>query len=187
MADEQREITELTEILDRDIEAIVALRLRAEHRVSRHQRLIERATSMLGQPVALYTIVLLVMLWIIINLLHSLLGLPNVDQPPFPWLQDAISLSALVMTVIVLTTQNRQAKMTEQRRHLDLQITLLTERKVSKIIQLLEELRYDLPSVHNRVDSEANVMKEPVDPHTALSALNQTLKKTAQERQIEIE
>jgi uncharacterized membrane protein len=186
MLDNQNAITELTDILDKDIETIVALRLRAERKVSRHQRLIEKVTSTLGQPAAVYSIILLVALWITVNVLHGQLGLPDFDRPPFPWLQEIVGLCALIMTVVVLTTQNRQAKMAEQRRHLDLQITLLTERKVSKIIELLEELRRDLPTVTNRFDPEAEVMREPVDPHTALSALNQTLKEVAQEHQIEL-
>ncbi len=120
-------------------------------------------------------------------MLHSQLGLSRFDEPPFAWLQGIVSLSALIMTVVVLTTQNRQAKMTEQRRHLDLQITLLTERKVSKVIELIEELRRDLPSVTNRLDHEAEVMQEPIDPHTALSALNQTLQRGRARAQVELE
>jgi uncharacterized membrane protein len=187
MLDNQNAITELTDILDRDIETIVAMRMRAERKVSRHQRLIEKVSSTLGQPGAVYSIILLVVLWITVNVLHSQLGLSRFDAPPFSWLQGIISLSALIMTIVVLTTQNRQGKMTEQRRHLDLQITLLTERKVSKVIELIEELRRDFPSVTNRLDAEAEVMQEPIDPHTALSALNQTLKEAAQEHQLELE
>ncbi len=48
VTDDQKSITELTDILDQDIETIVALRMRAERKVSRHQRLIERVTSALG-------------------------------------------------------------------------------------------------------------------------------------------
>ena len=48
LPDDQKTITELTDILDQDIETIVALRKRAERKVSRHQRLIERFTSALG-------------------------------------------------------------------------------------------------------------------------------------------
>ena len=187
MLDNPKAITELTDILDRDIETIVAMRMRAERKVSRHQRFIERVSSSLGQPGAVYSIILIVALWIFINVWHTQLGLTSFDAPPFPWLQGTVTLAALIMTVVVLTTQNRQAKMTEQRRHLDLQITLLTERKVSKVIELIEELRRDLPSVMNRLDPEAEVMQEPIDPHTALSALNQTLKEAAQEHQIELE
>lgn len=184
---DQKTITELTDILDQDIETIVALRLNAERKVGRHQRVMEKATGALGQPLAVYFILLFIALWILVNLFHNALGLFLFDIPPFPWLQDIGSLSALVMTVVVLTTQNRQGKLTEQRRHLDLQITLLTERKVSKVIELLEDLRQDMPSVKNCVDPEAEVMKEPVDPHAALTALNKTLQEASKEYEIELE
>ncbi len=187
MAENTGALTELTDILDQDIEAIVAMRINAERKVSYHQRLIEKATSTLGRPLAVYVILLLVVLWVIAYIFHKALGLPVFDAPPFAWLQDIVSISALLMTVIVLATQNRQERFAEQRRHLDLQITLLTERKVSKIIELLEDLRRDLPSVKNRIDREAEAMQEPVDPHTALTALNRTLEEAAKEYELELE
>ncbi|GAC1434356.1 MAG: DUF1003 domain-containing protein [Ktedonobacteraceae bacterium] len=187
MAENTGTLTELTDILDKDIEAIVAMRINAERKVSYHQRLIEKATSTLGRPLAVYMILLIVVLWITTNVFHNALGIPVFDSPPFAWLQDTVSISALLMTVIVLATQNRQERFSEQRRHLDLQITLLTERKVSKIIELLEDLRRDIPSVKNRVDPEAEAMQEPVDPHTALTALNQTLQEATKEYELEIE
>ncbi len=183
----QEPITELTDILDKDIEAIVDMRMVAERKVGRHQRIIEKATNRIGRPQAFYLILLLVILWVMTSGLHSYLGLPTFDAPPFSWLQDAISLSALLMTTAVLITQNRQAKMTEQRRHLDLQITLLTERKVSKLIELIEDLRKDIPTVGNRQDAEAQAMKEPIDPHTALTSLNKTLQEAAKEYQLEVD
>ena len=100
---EQKIITELTDILDQDIETIVALRLNAERKVGRHQRVMEKATGALGQPLAVYLILLFIALWIFMNIFHSALGLFLFDIPPFPWLQDIGSLSALVMTVVVLT------------------------------------------------------------------------------------
>lgn len=185
MAESKAEMMELTDILDQDIEAIVAMRINAERKVSYHQRLIERATSTLGRPLAVYIILLAVAIWIIANVFDRYVGLPVFDAPPFAWLQDTVSVSALLMTVIVLATQNRQERFTEQRRHLDLQITLLTERKVSKIIELLEDLRRDIPSVKNRVDQEAEAMQEPVDPHTALTALTHTLEEATKEYELE--
>ena len=185
--EEKKTITELTDILDQDIEAIVAMRIHAERKVSRHQRAIEKVSSALGRPSAVYIILLCIALWVLMSTFYHALGLFTFDAPPFPWLQDIVSVSALLMTVVVLTTQNRQARLSEQRRHLDLQINLLTERKVSKVIEMLSELRRDLPSVRNHLDPEAEVMKEPVDPHTALTALNQTLQEATKEYELEIE
>lgn len=185
--EEQKEITELTDILDQDIETIVAMRMSMERKVSRHQRLIERITTTIGRPQAVYALLLFFVCWIVANVFHQALGLALFDAPPFPWLQDIASFSALIMTTIILTTQNRQARLAEQRRHLDLQINLLTERKVSKIIQLLEDLREDDPFIKNRADREAEVMQEPVDPDTALTSLNKTLKEAAREYEVQVE
>ena len=110
-------------------------------------------------------------LWVGVHGLLALFGVASFDPAPFYWLQGLIGLSALLVTTMVLITQNRQAKQAEYRRHLDLQMTLLVEQKVTKVIALIEELRRDLPSVQNRVDSQAEAMQEVVDPQTVLSAL----------------
>ncbi len=186
MEDKNSTITELTDILDRDIETIVSMRLNAERKVSHHQRMIEKVTDNMGRPLTVYFIFLFALIWIGLGFSQRILGLAIFDAPPFPWLQDIVSLSALIMTMIVLTTQNRQARLAEERRHLDLQITLLTERKVSKIIELLEELRRDHPMVRDHHDPEAIAMQEPVDPHTALTSLNKTLQDAAKEHTFDI-
>ena len=183
----EKHITELTDILDKDIETIVSMRMHAESRVGQHQRFIEKATNNIGRPQSFYLILLLVLLWILLSTFHTYIGLSTFDPPPFYWLQGIIGLSALLMTTAVLITQNRQMKMTEQRRHLDLQINLLTERKVSKLIDMLEDLRNDIPTVESRYDPEAQAMKEAIDPHTALTNLNKTLKEAGKEYEIEVD
>lgn len=171
----------LSQIVDQDIETIVALRMRAESKVSRHQRIIERVTQNIGRPRFFYIIVLFVVLWIIFNSFATQLGLPFHDSPPFYWLQGIIGLGALLMTNVVLITQNRQNKLAEERRHLDMQISLLVERKVSKVIDLLEELRRDTPNIENRHDPQAEAMKEKVDPHAVITSLNQSLEEAVKE------
>lgn len=104
-----------------------------------------------------------------------LLGKTSLDPPPFSWLQGVIGLGALLMTTMVLITQNRQEKHTEQRRHLDLQVSLLVEQKVTKVIALVEELRRDLPSIRNRHDPQAEAMQNAIDPHAVLDALDDML------------
>ena len=90
---------------------------------------------------------------------------PPLDPPPYYWLEGVVSLAALVMTVLILTTENRLSEMDEQRSRLHLQISMTSDRKAAKIIQLLEELRYDMPSVMNREDPEAAALTLPADPH----------------------
>ena len=81
------------------------------------------------------------------------------DPPPFAWLQGIFSLGALLTATVVLIKQNRLAKLEEPRAHLDLQVNLLAEQKTTKLIDLMEELRRDLPMVKDRNDPEAAALQ----------------------------
>ena len=85
------------------------------------------------------------------------------------------------MTTVVLITQWRQNRATELRRHLDLQVNILVEQKVTKLIELVEELRRDLPQVEDRHDPEVEALKQQVNPHEVVSSFNQLIKEAARE------
>lgn len=157
------------------IETIARLHTRAEQNVHPHQRAVEAVTSLLGRPAFLHAVLLLVAFWILGNVFAHRMGWKQIDPPPFYWLQGAVGLGALLMTIVVLTTQNRQGQLAERRSQLDLQINLLTEQKVTKVIELVEELRRDLPTVRDRHDPEAEAMTESADPHAVMTALEVSL------------
>jgi uncharacterized membrane protein len=164
------------EHLVRNAHTIAEMHLQAERTVGAHQRAIESGTARLGRPASLYAILAVVLLWVLVNVLGPRLGLRAPDPPPFLWLQAVIGLSALLTATMVLITQNRQAKLSEQRMHLDLQVNLLTEQKTAKLIELLEELRRDLPNVRDRHDAEAEVMQHAAEPLEVVAAIEaQTL------------
>jgi uncharacterized membrane protein len=158
--------------MNQEVESVASIRARAEQRLDRHQRMMEVLTAALGRPRTVYAILLLVIAWIAFNTAATrMLGWKSIDPPPFFWLQGMVALSALLMTTLVLITANRQTRNAEERSHLDLQVNLLSEHKVAKLIALVEELRRDLPMVRDRIDQEANAMQEAVDPHAMLEAL----------------
>ena len=163
----------------RNVEDVGALVARAERSITRHQRAVERFTRVIGRPRTLYAVVSVVIAWALFNLTAPLLGLARLDEPPFFWLQGAISLGALLTTLMVLTTQNRHLHLAEQRAHLDLQVNLLAEQKVAKLIGLIEELRRDLPDVVDRRDPVAEQMQEPVYTAAMASAIEQTMNHVA--------
>ena len=100
-------------------------------------------------------------------------GMTEFDPAPFFWLQGIVGLGALLTATVVLIKQNRLARLAEQRAHLDLKVTLLTEQKAAKVIDLLEELRRDLPNVRNRHDPEAAVLQQSMNPGLVLAALDE--------------
>ena len=142
-----------------------------EQKISGPQDFIEKTSSFAGRPGYLAFLVAFIALWMIVNLFASRLGWIQFDPPPFSWLQGIVSLYALLISTAVLIRQERGARLAEQRAHLDLQVNLLTESKVAKVIELMEELRRDLPNVANRHDPEVASMQTPASPHAVLSAL----------------
>ena len=158
-----------------NIDFVADLHSRAARETRTHARTLESFGAALGRPLILYVVVLLVVLWMAFNVAAPRFGSRPPDPPPFSWMQGVIGLSALLSTLLILISQNRRAKLDLQRAHIDLQVNLLAERKTAKIIELLEELRRDLPNVANRRDSEAEMLQKATNPQEVLSALKETL------------
>lgn len=159
--------------IGQNIEAVSDFYTREERKISRSQRFLERISRFAGQPLFLGLILMFVALWVMANLLLRHLGRTEFDPAPFYWMQGIIGLAALLTATVVLTKQDRLAKLEEQRAHLDLKLTLLTEQKTAKLIDLLEELRRDLPNVKDRHDPEAAELQQPMNPDLVLAALSE--------------
>jgi len=65
------------------------------------------------------------------------------------------------------------ARVAEHRAHLDLQINLLSEQKVTKILKIVDELQRDLTALRKRPDSEVEEMTKPADAHALMHAIKQ--------------
>ena len=159
--------------ISQNIEAVLEFYKREEQKISRSQRILERISGFVGQPVFLGFILIFVVLWILANAVLRQLGMTEFDPVPYFWLQGIVGLGALLTATVVLIKQNRLAKLEEQRAHLDLKVTLLTEQKAAKLIDLLEELRRDLPNVRNRLDPEAAELQQSMNPDLVLAALDE--------------
>ena len=152
-----------------NIETILAFYKKEEENVTASQRLLERAGRVLGRPAFLAATLVFVAGWIGAQVFGGL----EFDPAPFFWLQGILGLSALLMAIVILIKQNRQSSIEATHAHLDLQVNMLTEQKVSKLIELIEELRRDLPMVPDRRDAAAEALQEPADTREMLQALDE--------------
>lgn len=157
--------------ISQNIEAVLAFYAREDQKISRSQRSLERVGDFIARPVFLGLILLFLSLWIVTSVVLRGLGIADFDPPPFFWLQGIVSLGAFLVATAVLIKQDRLGKLSEQREHLYLKVTLLTEQKTAKLIELIEELRHDLPNVENRHDPEAVALKQSMNPDQVLAAL----------------
>jgi uncharacterized membrane protein len=163
---------QLSEPIAQNISDIVQLQEKELAAMSPAQRRLEGLSRSFGRPGYMVGLLIAIAVWIGLNLLRAQLGLRPFDPPPFQLLQGVLTLIALLTATVVLIGQRRQTRVTEQRAHLDLQINLITEQKVTKLIHLLEELRQDLPMVRDRHDPHASALQKPTDAAKVLSALH---------------
>ncbi len=148
-------------------------RVRAEHnrKATLLERMVDKLTGRAGRPGFVVFLILIFVSWIALNSVLLLLGKRPIDQPPFFWMQGAVSLAALFTTVLILATQRRENELASHHQHLTLELAILSEQKTAKIISLLEELRVDHPDIHNRIDDEAAAMSAPTDPQSVLETI----------------
>jgi uncharacterized membrane protein len=144
---------------------------RHEQHVSATQRVVEKVALFLGSPGYVAANILFIVFWVAGNLLAPDFDWDRIDEPPFFWLQGVIGLNAFIISTTVLIRQNRMSALADHHAHLDLQVNLLTEEKVSKIIEMLEALRQDLPGARKGADAEAEEMAKPADPEAVLQAI----------------
>ena len=154
---------------------IASIRSRGDNQRSSPQRHVEALTAAIGRPSTIGILLALVSVWIAWNAYEQLSGGHAIDPAPFFWLQGGAGLYAALISTFVLATQNREKRNAEQRAYLELQVNLLSEQKTAKIIELLEELRRDMPSVRDRVDLQADAMQLPVNTNAVLDVLQETM------------
>ncbi len=135
------------------------------------ERMAAGMTGIIARPASIGVLTLLIAGWILMNLALYHDGFAFLDRPPFPWLEDTLTLMALYMAVLILITQRRADMLATHREQMTLQLAFLSEQKAGKIIALMEEMRRDSPHLADRHDREAEEMSNPVDARVVSQAL----------------
>jgi len=156
-----------------NLELLTSFKDGEDAQISGVQLLIERVSAFFGSPAYFAFAVAFIVLWMLANGWAAHAGWHPIDEPPFFWLQGLVSSNALLLTVAVLIRQNRMAQVAEHRAHLDLQINLLSEQKVTKILQIVDELQRELTALRGRPDAEVAEMTKPADAHALMHAIKQ--------------
>ena len=96
-------------------------------------------TSFFGSAGFLLVNLAIFIVWVMTNT-GRIPGIPIFDPYPYVLLITFVSLEAIVLTVIVLMSQNRQSQIGTLRDKLQLQVELITEKEISKVLQLLKKV-----------------------------------------------
>lgn len=135
------------------------------------QRLANWITALISRPATLTVIICAVVLWMLGNLAARMVGSHALEQFPFPDLAFVATIAAFLIALLILTTQRHEDQLAEKRARLTLQIAVVSEKKIAKLIALVEEQRLDNPMLSSRVDAEASAMAAPADPRESLKQI----------------
>ena len=93
---------------------------------------------------------------------------------PFPYtrLMLAVSLEAVVLSILVLIGQNMATAESERRHHLDLQINLLNEREMTALLRLTGEIARRV-GVADRALAEVREFAHDTDPASVLKQITE--------------
>lgn len=102
-------------------------------------RFADRLTAFFGSIWFLVLNCLLFVFWISVNT-GKIPIFPIFDPFPFVLLITMVSLEAIVLSTVVLMSQNRQGHISTIREEVDMHVNLISEREITKILSLLLKL-----------------------------------------------
>lgn len=116
-------------------------------------------------------------LWFLINT-GVLRFVPKFDPYPFILLAMIVSVEGVLLSTFVLMKQNRMQQRSDARHQLDLQINLLSEKEVTKALQLLLQIAEKLDLSQVDKDAELSEMARITSVDTLAERIQQELPPT---------
>ncbi|MEH2196088.1 MAG: DUF1003 domain-containing protein [Nostoc sp.] len=158
----------LSKIIERNIRTIIRLRLQAANKRKLQDRIADGITSFSGHIVFVYVHIVWFGAWIILN--TGRIGVHPFDPFPYGLLTMVVSLEAIFLSTFVLISQNRLSEESEYRANLNLQIALLTEHEVTRVLQMLDAIQ-DKMGINNDEDSELADLEMETKPEDVLTEI----------------
>lgn len=102
-------------------------------------KMADRLTSFFGSVWFLTFNIGLFFFWIIANLGY-ISGIAIFDPFPFFFLTTGVSLEAIMLTIVVLVSQQRQSQVGKIREELDMQVNQIAEKEITKALIILKQI-----------------------------------------------
>jgi uncharacterized membrane protein len=157
-------------VVHESVKDLAQLAERERRATGQADRIADRISSVAGSmPFAVFNAVFFAG-WILAN--SGIGGLPAVDPYPFGGLTVIVSLEAIFLAVFVLMSQNRQAAASDRRASVDMHMDAIAEREVTKVLEVLQELRNEL-GVQRKEDRELRDMLRRTDIEELVEAVEE--------------
>jgi uncharacterized membrane protein len=160
----------LARVVDRNVRALLARRAGEDRTKRRSERIADGVTRLTGSMRFVYIHLALFGSWIFINL-GIIPGLPRFD-PSFVILAMTASVEAIFLSTFVLISQNRMAELADKRADLDLQISLLSEHEISRMLSLVQQVAERM-GIEEAGDPELDELARDVHPEMVLDNIEE--------------
>jgi uncharacterized membrane protein len=160
----------LAPVLHRNIAALQEWRAQQLRNATMQERLAEAITRFTGSMAFVYLHIALFGFWILANL-SWIPGVPSWD-PSFVMLAMIASVEAIFLSTFVLISQNQMTAAAEQRAELDLQISLLAEHEITKLVEVVSDIAEKM-GIATSSDPELQEAKENVAPEAVLETIEE--------------
>jgi uncharacterized membrane protein len=152
------------------IDSIVRQEEQELERRSRSERLADGVGLFAGSiPFVMLHLALLIA-WLLVNSGKIPKARPF-DPYPFQLLGVIVAVEAVILSSFILMRQNRMMRRGERRDHLNLQIDLLSEKEITKVLQMVRAICGHMGLQNIMADKEIRELSEP----TSIESLSQTL------------
>jgi uncharacterized membrane protein len=158
----------MTRVVGRNIQALLARRQEEERRKRLQDRTADAITRFTGSMRFVYIHLALFGLWILVNL--GWLPIVEPFDPTFVVLAMAASVEAIFLATFVLISQNRMTALADKRADLDLQVSLLTEHEITRLIQLVTAMARHMGLDESR-NPELHELAHDVAPERVLDEM----------------
>jgi uncharacterized membrane protein len=155
-------------VVDRNVRALLARRAEEDRAKSRSERIADAVTRFAGSMTFVYIHLVMYGAWIALNL-GAVPGVKPWD-PTFVILAMEASVEAIFLSTFVLISQNRMAALADKRADLDLQVSLLSEHEITRLLSLVQQIagRMGIDEAH---DPELDELVRDVHPEKVLDKI----------------
>jgi uncharacterized membrane protein len=164
---------ELATVVEQNIDSIVKMRVAEERKKSLQAHVADALTRFSGSMIFVYVHAIWFVLWIALNV--GWIGGKPFDPFPFSLLTLIVSLEAIFLSTFVLISQNRAGAISDRRADLDLQINLLSEHEITRLLSLLDAVADHLGVDLNK-KPELEELKKDVPAEQVLDKIESTEK-----------
>lgn len=162
---------DLNRVLEQNIRTMREQRQKNRERCGWPERIAGAVAAYAGSIPFVYLHVLIVVIWILVNLGWT--PLARFD-PTFVILASAASVEAIFLSAFILISQTRMTREADERADLILQITLLSEHEVTRLIQLTSSICEHF-KIGQTDDPHLEELKRDVSPEKVVEKINEEI------------